>query len=302
MLSSTTTSCLPTESTFLDVMAISGLHSAVLHASPIEPTKVSHLTEQHIDGHTSTIYRLPNRTIPLVCKSVHPHFADLLLPVEQAAYERFSAHDPPQGLLSYHGMRDEIPAGMILEFAELGNLQDWLLGGHVPTKDMLYKWTYQATEALEFAHGLGVLHADIHCMNFFLTKTLDLKVGDWGGASIDGGKSHCSYRYSHRLFGVDGTDIPAEKGISKATEIFALGTAFYVMISGEEPWPEFKEPKDRLEIRERIVNRRFPDTGGLRVLSDVVVKCWNGGFDSMTEVRHAIEDERDRDTGMLAHD
>ena len=134
-----------------------------------------------------------------------------------------------------------------------------------------------------------------------MTMTLNLKVGDWGGASIDGGKSHCSYRYSHRLFGADGADIPAEKGISKATEIFALGTAFYVMISGEEPWPELEEPRDRLEIRERIVNRQYPDTRKLVILGDVVAKCWSGRFVSMTEIRRAIEDERDREIEILEH-
>lgn len=253
-------------------------------------------------GHTSTIYLLLSYTVPAVCKSVHPHFADVLLPTEQKVYQRFFANDPPPSLLSYHGIHDEIPHGIILEFAELGNVQDWLLEGHTPTKEMLYKWSHQATEALEFAHALGVLHADIHCLNFFLTKTLDLKVGDWGGASVDGAKSHCSYRYKHRLFGLDGTDIPAEKGISMATEIFALGTALYVMISGQEPWPELEEPRDRLEIRERIVKRQFPDKKNLRILGDVVAKCWNGEFDSMTDVRRAIEDERDRDTEMLEHD
>lgn len=253
-------------------------------------------------GHTSTIYLLPNHTISTICKAVHPRFADVLLPTEQEVYQRFSSNNSPSSLLSYHGIHDEIPHGIILEFAELGNIQDWLLEGHIPTKEMLYKWTYQATEALEFAHTLGVLHADIHCLNFFLTKALDLKVGDWGGASIDGGKSHCSYRYKHRLFGLDGTDYPAEKGISAATEIFALGTAFYVMISAEEPWPELGEPKDRLEIRERIVNRQFPDTKKLEILGSVVAKCWSGEFDSMTEIRHAIEDERDRDIELLEQD
>lgn len=252
-------------------------------------------------GHTSTIYLLPNHTIPLVCKSVHPHFADLLLPTEKEAYRRFSAHDPPQSLLSYHGIHDEIPNGIILEHAQLGNLRNWLLQGNIPSKALLYKWTWQATEALEFAHELGVLHADIHCLNFFLTRALDLKVGDWGGASIDGAKSHCSYRYSHRLFGLDGTDVSAERGISAATEIFALGIAFYVMISGEEPWPELEEPRDRLDIRERIVKRQYPDSKNLRILGGVVAKCWSGEFDSMTEIRRAIEDERDRDIQMLEH-
>ena len=252
-------------------------------------------------GHTSTIYLLPNYTTPTVCKSVHSHFADVLLPTEQEVYQRFSSNNPPPSLLFYHGLHDEIPNGMILEHAELGNLQDWLLEGHSPTEALLYKWAYQATEALEFAHGLGVLHADIHCLNFFLTKTLDLKVGDWGGASIDAGKSHCSYRYRYRLFERDGTDVPAERGISEATEIFALGTAFYVMVSGEEPWPELEEPKDRLEIRKRIINRQFPDTKQLRILGSVVAKCWSGEFDSMTEVRRAIEDESDREIKMLEH-
>lgn len=200
------------------------------------------------------------------------------------------SRNPPQSLLSYHGIHDEIPAGIVLEYAELGDLRSWLLEGHIPTKELLYRWTHQATEALEFAHRLGVMHADIHCLNFFLTDALDLKVGDWGGASIDGGKSYCSYRYSHRLFSSDGVDIASE-GISTTTEIFALGSAFYVMISGEELWPGLEDK----EIRNRIATRQFPDTTELRVLGSVVEKCWSGSFESMTEVRRAIDSERNKD-------
>lgn len=262
-----------------------------------------YITLPNSDGHTSTVYLLPNQantSTAVICKSIHPHFADVLLPVEKEAYQRFSSNDAPPSLLSYYGIHDEIPAGIVLEFAESGNLQDWLLEGHKPNSELLYKWTHQATEALEFAHGLGVLHADIHCVNFFLTDALDLKVGDWGGASIDGGKSHCSYRYTHRLFGLDGADVP-DSGISSATEIFALGTAFYFMISGEEPWPGLREPRDREEIRSRITRRQFPATDGLRVLSSVVARCWNGDFVSMAEVRRAIQIERHgyRDTAVL---
>jgi hypothetical protein len=101
------------------------------------------------------------------------------------------------------------------------------------------------------------------------------------------------------MFGLDGTDIPAEKGIWTATEIFALGTAFYVMISGQEPWPELEEPKDRMKIRERIVNRQFPDTEELGILGGIVTKCWNGGFDSMTDVKRAIEHGRDKDIEVI---
>lgn len=248
-------------------------------------------------GHTSTIYLLPhgaNSTAPLVCKSVHPHFATTLFPTEKEVYERFGAgkDTPPAGLLTYYGTHAEIPHGLILEFAEGGNVQDWLENAGPPTEALLFKWTLQAAEALAFAHSLGIYHSDIHPLNFFLTGDLDLKVGDWGGASLDGRVSHCSYRYRYRLFDANGTDIVKESGVSAATEIFAFGMAVFAMVSRQEVWPELEEPRDYEEIKEMIATRRFPDTKQLRILGDVVEGCWNGRFESMEEVRFAIEKER----------
>jgi serine/threonine protein kinase len=232
----------------------------------------------------------------LICKSVHPHFATTLFPVEKDVYERFStAQDAPSGLLTYHGIHTSIPSGLILELAENGNLQDWLDGAAAqpPSEDLVYKWISQAAEALSFAHNLGILHSDIHPLNFFLTSSLDLKVGDWGGASVDGSLSYCSYRYKYRLFTSNGTDIAKECGISAATEIFAFGMTVFVMVSGQEVWPELEESRDWEEIRDRISTRRFPRTKDLRVLGSVVEGCWNGRFSSMEEVRVAVERERD---------
>lgn len=255
-------------------------------------------------GHTSTIYLLPpqnNATTPLVCKSVHPHFATTLFPVEKLVYERFSAaQDAPAGLLTYHGIHTDIPSGLILEFAEQGNLQDWMFSvAEPPSEALLYKWTLQAAEALSFAHNIGILHSDIHPLNFFLTRDLDLKLGDWGGASVDGSLSHCSYRYRYRLFDVDGTDVAKEYGVSTQTEVFAFGMAVFAMVSGQEIWPELEEPRDYEKIKERIVQRRFPDTTPLRILGDVVEGCWSGKFKSMEEVRVAVERER---VGSISRD
>lgn len=259
-------------------------------------------------GHTSTIYLLPpqtNATESLICKSVHPHFATTLFPVEKEVYERFSAaSDAPASLLTYHGTHTDIPSGLILEFAENGNLQDWLLNtAEPPSNALLYRWTLQAAEALSFAHNLGILHSDIHPANSFLTADMELKVGDWGGAAVDGRPSFCSYRYKYRLFDADGTDIVKEHGVSATTEIFAFGMAVFAMVGGEEVWPELEEPRDWEEIRRRISQARFPDTRELRVLGDVVEGCWGGRYESMEEVRVAIERERDallsRDAAVL---
>lgn len=79
------------------------------------------------------------------------------------------------------------------------------------------RWARQAAEALEFAHSLYIYNFDIHCLNFFLDRNLDLKVGAWAGASIDGGKSHSSYRLRHRLFDGGGNDVSKQSGISVFT-------------------------------------------------------------------------------------
>lgn len=184
-----------------------------------------------------------------------------------------------------------------MEYAAKGSLHEYVwkqkqFGRPDPEIDTLYRWAGQAAEALEFAHSLGVYNSDIHCVNFFLDQSLNLKVGDWAGASIDGGTSHSTYRLRCRLFDTNGTDIPRATGISAITEVFALGSALYSMVTCQDLWPDLHEPEDREEIKKRLQEKHFPDTSVLRALRDVIWKCWNVELTSMTEVKHAIEAER----------
>ncbi|KAF2725455.1 hypothetical protein K431DRAFT_280828 [Polychaeton citri CBS 116435] len=244
-------------------------------------------------GFTSIIYHLPGDP-PRICKSFNQDCIDSHFPIEQEAYARFSAHHHPSSILKYYGVHDSIPAGIILEFAAKADLHKYLwelgqFGEPSPKAEVMYRWARQATEALEFAHSLGVYNSDIHCINFFLDHDLNLKVGDWAGASIDGSRSRSSYRLKYRLFDADGTDVPRATGITASTEIFALGTALYHIVTGHEPWPDLSERGDSVEIKKRIREKDFPDTSVLPVLGGVVSKCWNVEFASMTQVRHAIE-------------
>ena len=248
-------------------------------------------------GYTSTVYYLPGDS-PKACKSFNKECFHTHFPVEKEAYERFSAHDHPSSILKYYGIHDSIPAGIILELAEKKNLNKYRWDKkHCqypsdPAPEILYRWAGQAAEALEFAHSLGVFNSDIHCVNFFLDQDLNLKVGDWAGASIDGSRSHSSYRLRYRMFDADGADVARATGITVRTEVFALGTALYFMVTCEEPWPDLREPEDREEIKRRIGAKEFPDTSLLPVLGSVVLRCWYVEFTSMTEVLCAIEAER----------
>jgi serine/threonine protein kinase len=250
-------------------------------------------------GYTSIVYSLPGDP-PRVCKSVNEDCMKTHFPVEREAYERFSAHGHPSSILKYYGIHDTIPAGIILELAEHGSLYRYRweqreFGKPDPEPEIMYRWAWQAAEALEFAHSLGVYNSDIHCVNFFINANLDLKVGDWAGASVDGGQSHSSYRLRFRLFDAQGRDMPRATGITALTEVFAMGTALYWMVTFQEPWPELHEPEDDEEIKRRIQSKDFPDTSGLPALGAVISNCWDLRFTSMTDVKHAIEMERHRD-------
>ena len=254
-------------------------------------------------GFTSTIYHLPGDP-PRVCKAFHKDNCEILYPfeilysVEKAVYERFAAHDHPASILKYYGTHESIPDGIILELAENKDVLHYLsvqkrLHNATPDDKVLYRWASQAAEALEFAHSVGVYNSDIHCLNFFLDRRLNLKVADWAGASIDGSRSCSSYRLRHRWFDSNGTDVARAQGITAATEIFALGTAIYYMVTGHDPWPDLREPRDRELIKKHIIDRDFPATDQLRILGNVIRKCWFVEFVSMSEVKRAIDAEED---------
>ncbi|KAL8951492.1 MAG: hypothetical protein Q9222_002546 [Ikaeria aurantiellina] len=239
-------------------------------------------------GYTSIIYRTPGTC--RVVKSFLPECIEKHFSTEQKVYERFSAHDHPPSILKYYGVAADDPAGLVLELAERRNLYSCLwdheMGQMRPVEPkLLYKWAYQAATALDFAHSLGVIHFDIHCVNFVLDQNLELKVADWAGASIDGSISYSCYRTTHSLLCVQG------KGSrpSVQSEIFAFGSALHNMNVGHDIFPELDYEKDHNEIVRRLRNQEFPDTSNFSVLGDVTLSCWRLQYESMQDVVDTVK-------------
>jgi hypothetical protein len=133
------------------------------------------------------------------------------------------------------------------------------------------------------------LHSDIHC-EFLLDKNLDLKVTYSARALIDGENSWSFYRITHWLPDADGKDRPHMK-ITTVSEIFALGSALYYMVTGHDVFPELGYGRGRAEIIEHLRERKFPDTNELPVLRSVITKCWNLEYDYMADVIEGISIE-----------
>ena len=224
-----------------------------------------------------------------MCKSFLPEGRDVRFAIENEAYERFTAHEPSPSILVYHGVDEYQPAGLVLDLAENGPVWNYLWD-HPNTEEPasradLYKWARQAVEGLEFAHSCDVLHSDIHCSNFLFDENLNLKVADFAESAIDGGSSILFYRTTHCL--------PGARRASVESEIFALGSALYFMVTGHDLFPELKQevPEDKAEIKRRLREGKFPPTSDLQILGSVVRKCWSSEYSNMAEVSNEIAAE-----------
>ena len=232
-------------------------------------------------GYTAVVYRIPGTQ--KVCKSFPETSAKTHFLAEKEAYERFTARGHPATILEYFGVDNHVPYGIVLGLAPRGTLYDYVRVHHrsPPLGKVLYRWARQAAEALAFSHSCGVLHSDIHCVNFLLDENLDLKVADFAGASIDGGKSWSTYRLTHRLFDPNGND---RREITVASEIFAFGSALHYMVRGHDIFPELHYEQDREEIIQSLRERKLPSTSRLSALGNVIERCWALEYKAMQDV------------------
>lgn len=147
-----------------------------------------------------------------------------------------------------------------------------------PSPIRLFRWAEQAAEALVFCHKTGILLGDIDCSNYFLTRTLELKVGDFATSAIDE-PTRALYSITHQLPDVDTT--------SHLTEIFAFGSSLYEMVTGRVPYPDL----DSDEVEARCRRKQFPALSTVEVLIGTIWKCWMVESESTEDVFKAIKAE-----------
>lgn len=196
--------------------------------------------------------------------------------LEARIYMRMGPH---KHIIAFKGQNKD--GYILLERARYGSVQEYLQAHHPGCQQRL-KWARQATEGLVAVHQHRVLHRDIHVRNMLLDSQLDIKLCNLQGD----------------LLGADGEAI--ERGTSAEnikstlprsdlnyagwdTEIFALGSAFYYIMAGNEPFPELDSYSDEVAIEERFTAGKYPALEHLG-MNDVVHKCWAGKYPSMEAV------------------
>ncbi|PYH71767.1 kinase-like protein [Aspergillus vadensis CBS 113365] len=147
--------------------------------------------------------------------------------------------------------------GLVPQYAKNGNVCDCFTWGRDIYFDQRLRCCEQAAGAVQLIHRKRVVHCDINVRNLLLDDNLDVLLVDFQGVLksengeklLDGESRENSRAYMPRVHG----DIANAK-----TDIFALGSLFYHIMTGHGPFPELNDWEYDEEIEERYKNGQFP--------------------------------------------
>ena len=189
---------------------------------------------------------------------------------------------PHKHIIGFKGLTD---SGLLLERASFGSVAAYLERNN-PVLQQRLNWAYQVTEAIVAVHKKHILHRDISANNLLLDVSLSLKLSDFQGRVLTSNGDIIEDGLS-----IEGTKsfMPrADSGHADwRTEIFALGSAFYYIMEGHEPYPDLDPDNDEEHIVERFTSGQFPAIG-CSSMNRVIHKCWAGRFDSAEAVLYDL--------------
>lgn len=172
---------------------------------------------------------------------------------------------------------------IIMEFVEGVPLSETLLNRKIGVKRAL-EITAQVCEALQYAHGRGVIHLDIKPANILLDERGLVRVADFGIARsmlrrttvFPPGKSVAS------PVGTEGYAAPEQKKlgvvVDHRADIYSLGMTLYEMLTGHLPYGIIDLPSKKVRVNASVD----------RIVMKAISELPHDRFQSATEMHRAI--------------
>ena len=184
---------------------------------------------------------------------------------EKLVYERLGRDH--SGIVRYFGVLEN---AIILQFASRTSIRQYVANQKQVPLSLKLRWIEQLFDAVQFIHSREVLHGDISCNNVFLDEDLNIQLGDFGGSAIDGHSPLVCYEASHEL---------PDQDISSNTELFALGSTAYEIMTGSKPYKDLLDH----EISTAFSEGRYPDPETVPALRHTIMGCWKQRYATVEE-------------------
>ena len=119
------------------------------------------------------------------------------------------------------------------------------------------KITLGVLHALEYIHNRGIIHRDLKPENIMVDDQDNIKLIDFGIASLEGAKRLTYTGYSQALGTPDyisPEQVKGKRGDLRA-DLYAVGVMLYEMVTGRTP---FSGPSPLAVMNDRLMNHPFP--------------------------------------------
>ncbi|KAK8200528.1 kinase-like domain-containing protein [Phyllosticta capitalensis] len=205
------------------------------------------------------------------------------LDAERRIYERVGKH--PR-IIEFKGWQDSGP-GILLKYAPNGSL-DWFLRDkpdQLSLKDRL-RIAKETAEGVHFIHSKNVLQRDIATRNILLDADMHVKLCDLTGQLLgDDGKIEAE---GHGFEDSDARKPRPDTQLADfSTDLFALGTCIFNIVTGHGPFPDIAWNDDDAQ-QARLEKREYPELDDERG-GKVVWACWDSVYKSAGEVAEDLE-------------
>lgn len=175
--------------------------------------------------------------------------------------ERFFREAEAAGRLSHPGIVTVFDVGeepethapyIVMEYVPGQTLEKLLLSreGHKLPAEQALQLALEVAEALDCAHGQGVVHRDIKPANILLTKEGRAKIADFGVAKLNLANATAS----GRVFGTPAFMSPEQlndEEIDGRSDLFSLGVILYTALTGYKPF----QGNSMMTVAFKVVNR-----------------------------------------------
>ena len=166
----------------------------------------------------------------------------------------------------YESFEENNYFNIVMEYCEKGDLSSLLYklkkNNKFLKENQIWSFFIQICIGLSYIHYKKILHRDLKTQNIFLTKNLNIKIGDLGIAKILQENNH-----ANTLIGTPfylSPEICEEKPYNEKSDVWALGCILYELITFKHPY----NASNQAALLLKIINENYENFSNNIKISD----------------------------------